>query len=163
MSRAFKHVKTREKHGYAGTPTYRAWHEMKKRCYNPNVIRYPKYGGRGIEVCERWRESFSAFLADMGEKPGPEYSMDRVDVNGNYEPNNCRWATRQEQMRNKTNNHFVECFGQRKTIVEWSEETGIPHRVIQQRLNRDKLTPEQALSTMREPGRPGRYRKRLYE
>jgi hypothetical protein len=71
------------------------------RCENPNVERYPHYGGRGISICEEWRESFEAFLRDMGRKPSPDHSIDRIDVNGNYEPGNCRWATDSEQQRNK--------------------------------------------------------------
>jgi hypothetical protein len=71
------------------------------RCENSNVERYPSYGGRGIKVCERWRGSFKNFLADMGRKPTPKHSIDRIDVDGNYEPGNCRWATNSEQQRNK--------------------------------------------------------------
>jgi len=74
---------------------------MRQRCFNVNAVSYPNYGGRGITVCERWRGSFDNFLADMGESPGPEFSLDRIDVDGNYEPGNCRWATRKEQRANR--------------------------------------------------------------
>jgi hypothetical protein len=79
-----------------------AWKEMRQRCFNPRSRSYPGYGGRGITVCARWLgdEGFDNFIADMGRKPTPKHSIDRVDVNGNYEPSNCRWATPAEQQRN---------------------------------------------------------------
>ncbi len=85
------------------TREYVVWANMISRCENPNVDRYPVYGGRGIKVCARWRGSFENFLADMGRKPSPEHSIDRIKVNGNYEPGNCRWATPDVQARNKQN------------------------------------------------------------
>lgn len=85
----------------AQTPEYRAWRRMIYRCENPAYDHFDRYGGRGISVCNRWRESFEVFLAGMGERPGPEYSLDRYpDNDGDYEPGNCRWATRSQQMHN---------------------------------------------------------------
>lgn len=89
------------RHGRRWTPEYAAWRAMKSRCGNLNVPAYPRYGGRGITICEAWIESFEAFFGDMGERPSPKHSLDRRDNEGNYEPGNCRWATASEQNSNR--------------------------------------------------------------
>jgi hypothetical protein len=134
------------KHGMLGTKTYWAWRKMKARCMNPNIPCYKHYGCRGIKVCDRWIDSFENFLADMGEAPVGT-SLDRYpDMNGNYEPGNCRWATPKEQSRNKRNNRFVEYLGSKKTVAEWSEITNIDKGTIVYRLNAG-WSAERALST----------------
>lgn len=92
-----KHGQNRRR---AVSAEYTAWRSMISRCYNPKATSYDIYGGRGVTVCSRWRDSFECFYADMGMKPSPEYSLDRIDPNGIYEPKNCRWATKTEQSRN---------------------------------------------------------------
>jgi hypothetical protein len=88
------------KHGMVNTPEWMSWSAMLSRCYNENSIGYKNYGGRGIKVCDRWKHSFENFYIDMGIRPGLDYSLDRKDVNGNYEPNNCRWLDKLSQTRN---------------------------------------------------------------
>lgn len=91
----------RIKHGASYSAEYSSWKGMKSRCYNEKNIRYRHYGGRGIFVCDRWKSSFENFLEDMGPKPSAVHSIERIDVDGNYEPKNCEWATPQKQSRNK--------------------------------------------------------------
>jgi hypothetical protein len=94
-------MRNHEFHGLRNTPEYQAWHNMKKRCTLPSHPDYRMYGGTGIGVCPAWRNSFLAFYGDMGVRPSPQHSLDRIDPTGNYEPSNCRWATKQEQSRNR--------------------------------------------------------------
>lgn len=98
------------KHGHSGyneSKEYRTWCNMKIRCYNKNHNRFEHYGGKGIKVCDRWLNSFENFLADMGNAPSSEYSIDRINNDGDYDPNNCRWATASEQINNSSNKNSV--------------------------------------------------------
>ena len=106
------------------TVEYSTWIRMKERCYNPKSERYERYGGRGITVCSRWRNSFERFLEDMGPRPSRKHSLDRIRVNGHYEPGNCRWATETEQSRNKGNTLWVMWNGKRVSLAEVIENSG---------------------------------------
>lgn len=100
---------------------YEIWKGMKARCFNPNGAHYDIYGGRGITVCERWKNSFNEFIADMGLRPTPSHSIDRYpDMNGNYEPSNCRWATNREQTRNKRDNRYYAHSGLNMVMTDWA-------------------------------------------
>jgi hypothetical protein len=140
------------RHGFSSrktnrTPTYRSWAMMISRCRNPNVPSYNNYGGRGIKVCDRWLD-FANFLADMGERPSLAYSIDRFpDNNGNYEPSNCRWATRKQQTRNTRRNKLIEFNGKTQTLVEWSEELNISMSLLSARLGHLGWTIQRALTT----------------
>jgi hypothetical protein len=118
---------------------------IKHRCYNPNRCDYERYGGRGIRVCDRWLESFSNFLDDMGSCPGG-YSIDRIDNNADYAPENCKWSNNIEQANNKRNNHFIEHMGKTLTVSQWSRELGVNRKTIVTRL-RDGWDPVRAIST----------------
>lgn len=140
------------KHGHAikgdVTKEYKAWSKLKARCLDENGKDYPRYGGRGITVCERWRESFENFYADIGPKPSNKRSIDRIDNDGHYScgkcdectisgwPANVRWATDTEQARNKSNTRFIDFDGQSICLSEWSEKTGMRSSVILHRLKR---------------------------
>lgn len=134
------------KHPKPRSPERRSWYHMKERCKNPNSKDYPQYGGRGISVCARWDESFANFIADMGQRPSDRHSLDRIDVNGNYEPSNCRWADALEQARNKRNNHRVGVAGNRLTLTEAQCVTGIQDSTIRQRINLLGWTEKEAVS-----------------
>lgn len=127
-----------KKHGMCFTPTYESWSAMKFRCTNPNHVAFPQYGGRGIKICPQWNK-FENFLADMGERPNGK-TLDRIDANGDYTPENCRWATRKEQSRNIRTNHVLTFLGQTLTLAEWSERTGFNYTTLKERLRRGWTT-----------------------
>ena len=118
-------------HGMADTQEYSIWCAMKARCQNSKVSNYHNYGGRGISVCERW-ETFENFYADMGDCGG--LTIERIDTNGDYEPSNCRWATRKEQGNNKRNNRLLSFDGLTLTVQQWADRIGIGEATIRKRL-----------------------------
>lgn len=135
----------RKTHGYSGMREYRIWFAMLKRCYNPKHIYYSNYGGRGISVCERWRESFDAFFECMGNSPKGT-TLDRIDNDGNYEPGNCRWATDDQQKNNRRANHLLTAFGKTQTMVRWAREYGIRFGTLRERIVRGYMSVEDAIS-----------------
>jgi hypothetical protein len=159
------------KHGYsrrdAKSPTYNIWCGIKTRTMNPNTKAYPHYGGRGITICEGWRDSFAAFLADMGERPGKSFEVERRDNDLGYwcghcaecsrlsRPANCRWATRREQTRNTRVNHLITFNGKTQCLADWASEIGIGPDNLRRRLR--LWTTEEALT--RPPQRRGQWAK----
>lgn len=135
--------KANTKHGAVGSPTYRSWQNMRDRCENPSSNEWHNYGGRGIRVHPSWQR-FEAFVADMGIRPTGT-SIDRIDVDGNYEPGKCRWATQKEQALNRRKNVRISLNGKSLTAGEWAEITGINVRTIRVRLQRG-WTAERALT-----------------
>jgi len=128
------------KHGQASTrlksssSLYIIWGNMIRRCHNPKDLSYYRYGARGIQVCDRWRQSFSAFAQDMGPRPSKAYSIDRKNNDGNYEPENCSWQTAKRQARNRHNTVRLTMNGVTKPLMDWSELSGVKPRTIQHRL-----------------------------
>ena len=135
------------KHGHGclkkRSKSYKAWLHMIQRCTNLNDSSYKHYGGRGIKVCEAWRK-FENFLEDMGERP-KNMTLDRVDNDGNYCPENCRWATRSEQQRNRRNTIFITIYGVTQPLAEWCETYNSNYNMVYGRIYRCGWTPEEAL------------------
>ncbi len=125
---------------------WHSWRSMIQRC-SPGSVDFPYYGARGITVCEQWRHSFATFFADMGLRPTPQHSLDRIDNNGNYEPGNCRWATRTEQMRNTRGVRLLTHDGLTLPVSVWSEKTGISQYTINSRLNLLGWSADRTLTT----------------
>lgn len=110
---------------HSNDATYKSWISAKQRCYNPHNHNYPKYGGRGIKMSNEWRNSFAKFLNDMGERPNLNFTLDRIDVNGDYECSNCRWADKMTQGNNRRNNHIVVFNGKEYTASQFSRISGV--------------------------------------
>lgn len=125
-------------HGMWKSPEFYIWSSMLQRCYNVNATGYKNYGGRGITVCERWKSSFENFFTDMGQRP-ESLSLDRIDVNGNYSPENCRWATLAQQGENKRNTIYITVDGKTKSLTEWARELGVRKDTLRWRLKKWSL------------------------
>lgn len=123
------------KHNMSKTREYHSWSGMLDRCYNANSKYYHLYGGRGIEMCPEWKESFNVFYEDMGACP-ETYSIDRINNDGNYEPSNCRWATKQEQSVNRKNTVWIEYEGELKHLAEWARVLGISSELLSFRVTK---------------------------
>ena len=133
------------KHGGRHTRLYEIWRSMKQRCSNPNKINYERYGGRGISVCEEWKNSYQAFREwALSNGYRDDLSLDRIDNSGNYEPSNCRWETATAQSNNRRSNHTLTVNGETHTIAEWARITGINQGNILARV-RLGWSPEKAL------------------
>lgn len=137
----------RTTHGHCKpyTGEYRSWRSMLARCSDASR---KSYGGRGIVVCDRWAK-FEHFIADMGLKPSPRHTLDRINSNGNYEKQNCRWANWTEQGRNRSSNHLVEFKGEQKVLAAWAEHLGIKPYIIYARVTRGVTDPEKLFAMPR--------------
>lgn len=140
-------AKSARTHGQRGLPEYGSWDHMIQRCTNPNNNKFADYGGRGIKVCQIWRDSFEAFYQDLGPRPSPGYSLDRIDNNGNYEPGNCRWATQRQQCHNTRSNRNFMHNGETLCLAAWARKVGINYNTLRSRLrcgwsvNKTLITP----------------------
>ena len=134
-------------HGGCKDDIYRIWCCMRDRCRTTTNPKYGNYGGRGIRVCERWND-FAAFKHDMGPRPSPEHSIDRIDVNGDYAPKNCRWATPTTQAQNARTNRNLTFNGETKCMAQWARDVGLPIQTLHNRLKAG-CTAEEALTSPR--------------
>ena len=134
-------------HKMSGEPEYMVWKKMKGRCYNENDPKYQSYGGRGIRICDEWKNDFVKFYENIGIKPGKEYSIDRVNNDGNYEPGNCRWATPKEQARNRRSSVYFEYNDNKMLLIDISKAVGIKYDVLYQRIFKYNWSPNRAFST----------------
>ena len=128
-------LELKTKHGLHGTPEYNVWKGMTKRCTNPNEKNYVNYGGRGITVCTRWKD-FSNFISDMGDRPYPKATIERIDNEKGYSPDNCCWTTYKVQNNNSRHNHLITFRGETHTMSEWADITGIPYYALRGRRSR---------------------------
>ncbi len=139
-------VERAAKHHMANTDVYHVWEAMVQRVTNPKNVRFADYGGRGITICSRWRAAFADFFADIGPRPEKGYSIERIDNDGNYEPGNVKWATRQEQQNNTRGHPLVEFQGRKQTKRMWERELGLKKGAVKTRLSRG-WTINDALTT----------------
>lgn len=136
-------------HGRSKTPEYQVWVQMKARCFNKSKPNFHHYGGRGITVCAEWTESFERFLADMGDRPSSRHSLDRIDNNAGYSPENCRWALPSVQGNNRRCNRRLDYDGKSLTIAEWADcaPIRISQNTLFYRVFKKKWSVERALTT----------------
>jgi hypothetical protein len=123
-------------HGMSTSPEYATWCSMKSRCYNPNFIEYQRYGSANVEMCEEWKNSFEAFYADMGPKPSPEHTIDRIDNDKGYSKANCRWATKKEQSTNRRNVVLYEFNGESLCLAEIARRCNIHDQTLRDRIKK---------------------------
>jgi hypothetical protein len=133
-------------HGLRYHPLYVVWKSMNTRCSNKKAERYKNYGGRGITVCDRWLNSFPNFLKDMGDRPSKSYSIDRIDNDKGYSPENCRWATRLEQANNRSVSKLLRWDGVEMTVTQWARKLDMKPATLKSRI-RSGWSTESALST----------------
>jgi hypothetical protein len=146
-----------QKHGMSQTAEYAIWSSMNSRCHNPKSTNFKNYGKRGITVYTPWRKSLAQFLRDIGPRPSEFHSLDRIDNNGPYSPENCRWATRKEQQRNRRNSVLVTIQGQTLPLLDWAEKLGFTGPELTLHIKRG--TPDEIILAGIKPPRMKRGRK----
>lgn len=141
-------IRERAKNKMEEFPEYSPWANLNTRCNNPLATGYENYGGRGIKVCDRWqgKGGFKNFLKDVGRRPSLSHSIERLDVNGNYEPGNCVWATPRQQSRNMRRNIFIEFNGKRQCLTDWAADLGMATQVLYNRIFYGGMSIEVALT-----------------
>lgn len=130
-------------HGMSNTTEYKTWERIKKRCYNKNVYNYCDYGGRGILMCDEWKNSFEVFYKDMGDRPEGT-SIDRIDNDKGYSKENCRWATNEEQCNNRRSNINITYKGETQTLAQWCRELNLEYQTVKARIQESGMTPDDA-------------------
>lgn len=153
----FHEQKTNLSHGMSRTPEHIVWLAAKGRCFNPLNHAFASYGGRGITMCAEWADNFQCFLRDMGIRP-PRGTLDRIDNDGPYSPDNCRWATPKQQANNRRSSRVITLGTVSLTVAEWASRLNVPYMIITQRLNKLGWSPEKALTTPIRDWGPGRCR-----
>lgn len=148
--RSLKHGQSNGGGVRSSSPTYNSWQNMKERCLKEYSISYPNYGGKGITVCDRWVSSFENFLNDMGERPSG-MTLDRIDATGNYEPSNCRWATKEEQSRNRAIVKKFQVFWELLTMPEIAERLGVSYGYVYNKLQINKVEVDKFLRAVLNP------------
>jgi len=137
----------KRKHGGRDTKLFHIWSGMKTRCYNPHAINYKDYGAKGVTICDEWLTDFAKFRDwAMSNGYSHELTIDRIDYNGNYEPNNCRWCTTKEQNRNRRSNKMITYKGETHCIADWADIIGMKYSILQRRLNNPHYTLERAFT-----------------
>ncbi len=145
-----------------GSSEYKSWCMMIQRCTSTTNQDYKHYGGRGITVFEEWRKSFDKFLEYMGKKPSREYSIERIDHNGNYEPGNVTWIHKSKQPLNSRRNNMITWNGKTQCLSEWAKETGLDYHTLQSRVHRFGWKPPELFKKPKKMGNGADYRKKMF-
>jgi hypothetical protein len=142
-------------------PEYRVWYAIKQRCFNPNNKDYSNYGGRGVTMYDKWADDFEVFFKDVGQRPGKGYTIDRIDVNGNYEPGNCRWVTMKVQSNNRRSNKHIVINGVCDSLMNWVNKIGcVSYETAKARINVHGWDPFTAITTPVKSKRNGKNKRK---
>jgi len=138
-------TEARTTHGLSTIPEFKLYHAIKQRCYNKNYKGYERYGGRGVRICRRWMR-FENFIADMGRRPSRKHSVERLNNNKGYSPDNCVWTLPHQQTRNTRRNIWITAFGRTQCMQDWTIESGLGQATIKYRIDVRGMSPEEAMS-----------------